>query len=317
VKIGVSLDDAVVQAHERGSIRALAAALTFRSLARQRAGRPIDAVDDARAALDHAFSGQVDLDPAFAAGYLAQALLDTGDLDGAERALNAVRAFDSADPGPRYYAREAAARLRRLQGHPADALEIALDAGRVWAQYGFDNPALGAWRTEAALAAFATGERDDAVELARKELSLAETWGAPGARGRARRTLGRVLGGSDGLAHLMESVNILQNSPARLEHARSLAAHGAALRRAGRRNDAHRVLAQALDIAEICGADRLTGDITIELRSAGFRPRRHRLGGSDRSPSANDASPTSRQPATPTAPSPKRSSSQPKPSSST
>ena len=274
-----SLDDAIVQAHEHGSVRALAAALTFRSFARQRAGRPVDAVDDARAALDHAFSGRVDLDPRFAAGYLAQALLDTGDLDGAERALTSVRAFDTRDTGPRYYTREAAARLRRLQGHSVDAVEIALHAGRVWAEYGFDNPALGAWRTEAALAAFAADDQARAVELAREELSIAESWGAPGARGRARRTLGRVLGGTDGLELLTESVHILQDSPARLEHARSLAARGAALRRAGRRNDAHAVLTQALDLAEICGAARLTGDIAIELRTAGFRPRRHRLGG--------------------------------------
>ena len=274
-----SLDDAVVQAHEHGSRRALAAALTFRSLARQRAGRPVDAVDDAQAALDHAFSGRVDLDPRFAAGYLAQALLDMGDLDGAERALTSVRGFETADAGPRYYSREAAARLRRLQGHLGDALAIAVDAGRIWAEYGFDNPALGGWRTEAALAAFGGGDPTHAAELAREELSLADSWGAPGARGRARRTLGRVLGGSEGLALLAESVLILQDSPARLEHARSLAATGAALRRTGRRNDAHNVLTEALDLAEICGAVRLTADIAVELRAAGFRPRRHRLGG--------------------------------------
>ena len=218
--------------------------------------------------------------PAFAAGYLAQALLDTGDLDGAEHALTSVRAFDPADTGPRYYAREAAARLRRLQGHPADAVEIALDAGRVWADYGFDNPALGAWRTEAALAAFADGDQAHAVELAREELSLAESWGAPGARGRARRTLGRVLGGPDGLALLHESVQILQDSPARLEHARSLAALGAALRRAGRRNDAHGVLTQALDHRR--HLRRGTASPTTSRSNsaaAGFRPRRHRLGG--------------------------------------
>ena len=36
---------------------------------------------------------------------------------------------------------------------------------------------------------------------------------------------------------------------------------------------------EALDLAEICGAARLTEDIAVELRTAGFRPRRHRLGG--------------------------------------
>ena len=160
-----------------------------------------------------------------------------------------------------------------------DAVVIALDAGRIWAEFGFDNPALGAWRTEAALSAFGAGNQTQAVELARSELTIADAWGAPGARGRARRTLGRVLGGNDGLARLSESVQILQDSPARLEHARSLAAHGAALRRAGRRNDAHGVLTRALDLAEICGAARLTENIAVELRTAGFRPRRHRMGG--------------------------------------
>jgi DNA-binding CsgD family transcriptional regulator len=74
-------------------------------------------------------------------------------------------------------------------------------------------------------------------------------------------------------------VDVLEGSGARLEHARSLADLGAALRRAGKRVDARDALTRALDAAEVCGAAPLVGQVTTELRTAGFRPRRHRLVG--------------------------------------
>jgi len=274
-----SLDEAVRRANEHGSLRALAAAVTFRALARLRAGQVADAAEDGRAALEYASGDRVDLDPRFAGGYLAAALLDAGDLEDAERVLESVRAFDAVATGPRYYAREIAARLRRRQNRPDEALDLALDAGRIWAEFGFDNPGFGAWRSEAALAAYALGERDRAVALARDEVDLAEHWGAPRARAVALRALGQVTGGAAGLDLLASAVDVVTDSLARVERATCLLAFGAALRRAGRRTDAYEQLAQALDLAEVCGAGSLTGAAALELRAAGFRPRRHRLAG--------------------------------------
>jgi hypothetical protein len=63
----------------------------------------------------------------------------------------------------------------------------------------------------------------------------------------------RVLGTLEreaGLDHLREAVGVLSDSPARLEHAKALAALGAALRRSGCRSEAREPLGQALDLAD-------------------------------------------------------------------
>jgi hypothetical protein len=88
---------------------------------------------------------------------------------------------------------EAYARLLRRRGE-RDAASVALTAGPVWQAYGYDNPALGGWRTDAAL--FASGDAPGARRLAAEELQRAERWGAPRAYGRALRVVGQVTGGS-------------------------------------------------------------------------------------------------------------------------
>lgn len=66
---------------------------------------------------------------------------------------------------------------------------------------------------------------------------------------------------------------------ANLERARSLAAYGAALRRAGDPVAAREPLREALDLAHRCGAQALEDEILDELRIAGARPRRRALTG--------------------------------------
>jgi DNA-binding CsgD family transcriptional regulator len=287
-----SLEDAFGQAHHNGSLRALAPAYTFRALGRLWSGQLRDAEADAREALRLAETGRVDMDPSFAGAYLADALIEQGRLDEAAVVLARVGVpADSSPTRPRYYALDAYARLARLRSGAAggsgraaavaDAVDAALAAGRCWGAYGFDNPAVGAWRGEAALALFTRGDTDAALRLARAELDLAERWNAPRALGRALRVVGQLTGGADGLDLLRRSVAVLSGGPARLEEAKSLAEWGAALRRAGRRSQAREPLTRALDAAEVCGAAELARTIGTELRAAGFRPRRHRLVGID------------------------------------
>ena len=73
---------------------------------------------------------------------------------------------------------------------------------------------------------------------------------------------------------LEESATVLGESPAVLERAASLVEWGAALRRAGQRSQARRVLSQGLDGAARCGAQPLAARAREELRVAGARPRR-------------------------------------------
>src|SRR5207244_2209687 len=112
-----------------------------------------------------------------------------------------------------------------------------------------------------------------------EEPEVARTWGAPRALGAALRTAGLAEGGERGLALLAEAVDVLDGSPARLEHAKARTELGAALRRANRRAEAREHLRQAVELATICGATALVERAERELLATGARPRRVALSG--------------------------------------
>ncbi len=116
--------------------------------------------------------------------------------------------------------------------------------------------------------------------LAVEEVALARAFGAARALGIALRCHGIVAGGREGIELLEESVEVLDGSGARLEHARCLCELGAALRRS-RRRAATAPLRAALDLAARCGADALAARAREELRAAGARPRRDAMRGRD------------------------------------
>jgi DNA-binding CsgD family transcriptional regulator len=105
-------------------------------------------------------------------------------------------------------------------------------------------------------------------------MALATATGLARPRAVALRTAGLLRGDEDGLACLRESVALLEDSPARLEHARSLVELGAALRRRGQRTQAREPLAAGMERAHRCGAERLVARAHEELRATGARPRR-------------------------------------------
>jgi DNA-binding CsgD family transcriptional regulator len=110
-----------------------------------------------------------------------------------------------------------------------------------------------------------------AVELAAEELERARAWGAPGTVARSLRVLG-LLEGTEGLERLEEAVEIVSRAPARLELAKSLAGLGVLRRRAGRPDYAREPLTRAHELAEVCGAERLVGEIRKELLAVGVEP---------------------------------------------
>jgi DNA-binding CsgD family transcriptional regulator len=171
--------------------------------------------------------------------------------------------------------------LRAAQGRAGEGLRDLLDAGELTSKSGTLNPALIPWRSSAALAQHALGEKREATRLAAEELSLARRFGVPRSLGIALRTLGLVEGGDRGLDRLRESVDVLAESPSLLEAARSQVELGAALRRANRRVDAREQLEPALERAEAWGAAALAEQARDELRATGARPRRAVLSGVD------------------------------------
>jgi DNA-binding CsgD family transcriptional regulator len=108
----------------------------------------------------------------------------------------------------------------------------------------------------------------------------AETWGTARAAGMALRAEALAGGAGSRIELLERAVELLAESPARLEHARALTDLGVALRVApGHVEAARMTLREALDAADACGAAALAERARGELRAAGARPRRPRISG--------------------------------------
>ena len=97
--------------------------------------------------------------------------------------------------------------------------------------------------------------------MATDDLGRARRWGTASGIGVALRAAALVGDGSTAIELLTEAVQVLERSPARLEHARALVDLGAALRRANRRVEARGPLRDGLRIAQRVhsGGARRTG----------------------------------------------------------
>ncbi len=214
----------------------------------------------------------------YAAAHYALTQFERGDLEGARR--DARRRGAPADVG--VAGGVALVERRRVRG-PA---RRAAAPRRRWplsermrtANPHVENPAAVTWRSPQARALHRLGRTEEALALAAENLAIARRFGAPSTVGRALRELGE-LQGEDGLDALAESVALLEGTPARLELAKSLAAHGRALRHARRPSDAREPLRRALELADVCGAAGLAEEIRTELYAAGARPRTAAMSG--------------------------------------
>jgi DNA-binding CsgD family transcriptional regulator len=269
---------AIEDARARGSVLGFATASLIRSLAIGRRGRVADAAADARLALAAERHGWR-IGSTGARAVLAASLVDAGDLEAAERHIAAAeRGHDEHDPGRTALLASRGA-LALASGNPAKALDDFLACGERLHQAGIENPALVTWRSGAARAHAALGDRDETLRLAQTELELARRFGAPGLIGGCMRTLGVVTGGAEGVELLNEAVTQLGESQLALERARALADLGAALRRLGRRAAAREPLRESADLAQRCGAEQLATRALAEAKLAGARPRRTALHG--------------------------------------
>src|SRR5215470_15320120 len=131
---------------------------------------------------------------------------------------------------------------------------------------------------EAVIGTVEAADSERAREMARDDLQRARRWGAASGVGVALRGAALLEGGPASVGRLRQAVAVLEDSPARLEHARALTDLGAALRRGNRRAEARAALQDGLDLAGRCGARALAQRARTELRAAGGRPRQP-LGG--------------------------------------
>ncbi|MEU8250278.1 LuxR C-terminal-related transcriptional regulator [Nonomuraea sp. NPDC048916] len=210
---------------------------------------------------------------------LARLHLEHGDRAAAGQAL---RLADRVVEGSMDAAlvRHVRAQLALADGRPAVALDLARAAGRRLAEgYGIDHPGMLPWRVTAALAAHHLDDHEQARHLAAQSLDRARAIGVAQAIGVALRLSGLVARPRPDIDLLAEAATLLQQTPAALEHARTLIDLGAALRRAGHRNACRQPLRQGLALADRLYARPLADHARAELHAVGVRPRRTAVAG--------------------------------------
>jgi DNA-binding CsgD family transcriptional regulator len=280
------LDEAVdafdahrAEAHRQGSVFRLAGVQLWGGYTRYLRGELGEAESELRASLETltlwGMPTQSQRGPRTPSPFLAEVLVERGALDEA-RVLLDKAGSPSAGTDQAILVDRARMRLLLAEGRLEEALAYAADyelrAG--WKRH----PRYVPWRSLKAQALDRLGRRDEAVALAGEELEIARGLGSPGTVGRSLRVLGTILR-ADGIELLEEACALLEGVPARLEHAKALAALGAALRRTGKPTEARSPLRRALELAEICGAQPLMNHVRTEIHATGVRPRTTALRG--------------------------------------
>jgi len=275
------LDASISEARTTGDGSRLAVGLAHRAWLALRSGDLITAEGDARTALVAAELPAPTLYRVLNGGVLVKALVDQGELNAAEQALAPLDSEAESGSITAAVLRLARGRLRVEQGRVAEGLDDFLAVGVPLRRALITCPSYLPWRSEAALAHLALGEREQARRLADEELELATAFGAPRALGVAQRAAGVIAGGDGGADLLRHAIDAFDQGDARLERARALADLGALLRRRNRRTEARELLREALDGAHRAGARPLAAYAETELRATGARPRRVVLTGLD------------------------------------
>jgi tetratricopeptide (TPR) repeat protein len=215
-----SAADAAIESARRAGDRYAAAALyMWRGILRVERGQLLAAEEDLDVPEVVSFAALA-TPSAYRAAFVSDVLLARGDHAEAEALLAGAR-LDEVQTGHQILFLGARGRLYLETGALEQAFADSGQAGELAASIGIENPAFCPWRSQAALALHRLGRLDDAIELTREELELSRRWGAPRTVGISLRALGLVEGGAVRQALLREAVDVLADSPARLEHARA------------------------------------------------------------------------------------------------
>ena len=273
------LDRALEAARQRGALPAFALASGIRCWLLAREGKLAAAVADGTIASELALEGGWFEAVPSMLGVILDALIDHGERKRAEALLeqSGMATRDGGENPMFIPVAHARARMRAIAGDHDGArrdFPTAVWPGARWNTLEASQPLI-------LNAPELVRDRDQAREQAEHVLRDARKWATPRAIGIALRARGLLEPGARGIGLLEEAATTLEDSPARLEHARALADLGAALRRANQRKEARETLRRALDLAEACGAGPLAAQARSDLRAAGGRPRRPRTTGVD------------------------------------
>jgi len=278
-----ALDEALAVARERGVVLDMGSAYIFRAEILVQMGELAAAEVDSRTLHEIAVTCGWPMAEGFALAWLCEVLVCRGELDEADALF--ARGEYGAAPGvvrqiyPSTWILIARGKLRRAQGRLDDAVDDLREAGRRADAIDHFNPALVEWRSALAHVLADQDRLAEARPLAAGNLERARAFGAPRALSVALRAAARTA--DDPIPLLREAVDAVAESPSQLELARAQTALGAALRAAGRGDEARPLLRTAVESFYRSDAHALEEEALAELRATGARPRRRVLAGAD------------------------------------
>jgi DNA-binding CsgD family transcriptional regulator len=268
-------------ARDIGSIMGRFVAAWYRTWAYVRRGDLVAAEGEVQPVIEFALPDALQMEVASNFWVLSEAIGERREIDGmlaaAHEALEPQAEFARTMAGG--MAREVRGRFLLSRGDREAAVEELRAAGRVYTPLGV-SPVRATWRTALALA-LPPDARDEAHALVDEEVALATRSRLPRPLGIALRGAAAVNGRDGEVDTLRRSVELLEGTDARLEHARSLVALGSALRRGRHHRDAREPLMAGLELAHRCGAEGTAARAMEELRATGARPRRPTHTGAD------------------------------------
>ena len=208
------LDASIAQARATGDSGRLAVGLAHRGWLALRRGDLIAAEGDARTALAATELPAPPMYRVLNGGVLVEALVDQGELDAAEQALAPIESeAESGSLTAAVFASPAAGCASHKDESPKGS-RTSWPSAWLLTRALVTCPSYLPWRSEAALAQLALGERESAGRLADEELELARAFGAPRALGVAKRAAGVVAGGDRGAFLLREAVDAFERGDA-------------------------------------------------------------------------------------------------------
>jgi tetratricopeptide (TPR) repeat protein len=214
------IEQTLVSARAQAAMPSVAYLTQRRGWIALRCGAVAQAEAHALTALELLTSHQITLGIPAALAVLVESLIEGGELEAAERALQAHWSDPSIPPGTSSnFLLEARGLLHVAQGRTREGLEDLLEFGRRDEMWGVAHPVASRWRAHAALARAAIGDRSGARRMAHDDLERARRWGAASGIGIALRAVALTDDGADTVALLRDAIGVLEESPARLEHA--------------------------------------------------------------------------------------------------
>lgn len=167
------------------------------------------------------------------------------------------------------YHRHARGREHLAAGRHDEAYSAFMACGNALRSWRMDNPTVVPWRSQAALALAATGNRAAGLAFSLEEVRLARACAAPRVLGISLRTAAELADPPFRLDLLRESALVHENVGARLEQAYTLFEIGVEQLRAADGRQGRATLADALRLAEECSDADLGNRIRRHLSNAG------------------------------------------------